>query len=522
VSHLAAPYLPRRPQETVLYALVKAHLPELLAHARETYEAPLPKYVEDEFRGYLRCGDFARGFVHTQCTSCGDSLLVAFSCKRRGACPSCAGRRMAGAAAHLVDAVLPQTPMRQYVLSFPYELSGLAATRAEVLTYLSRVFWEAVRARYRRWAKDAGYTGVDIETGAVTGVHRAGSSLNLHVHFHMLVLDGVYAREGDALSFVPAPTPTHAELADMVVRIHARVMKWLARRGLLRDPDASNDTPALSPAEAVATMGMQRGTLATVREDDGAPHEDEDAAALATRPTGAVTHERFNLHAAVTLRADDDTGRERLCRYLTRPAFSLGRIHLRKDGAVTYRVKKLGRRRATHRVMTRMEFLARLAAILPPPRYPLLRLHGVLAPRHKWRARVVPRTPAPVPRCAPKERKEANTPSAPTRPTGDGRAAFVMPEVLPTCDLEHEALERVAPNILSVAHWARIGQGALYAATSRAEWAILLARTFQCDIRVCLRCGGKLVVRAVISERDTALRVLQSMRRSRAPPSAPP
>ena len=78
---------------------------------------------------------------------------------------------MAGAAAHLVDAVLPQNPMRQYVLSFPYELSGLAATRPEVLTYLSRVFWEILRARYRRWAKGAGYT--DVETGAVTGVHAA-------------------------------------------------------------------------------------------------------------------------------------------------------------------------------------------------------------------------------------------------------------------------------------------------------------------------------------------------------------
>ncbi len=40
----------------MLYALVKTHLGELLQHARERYDAPLPKYVEDEFRGYLRCG----------------------------------------------------------------------------------------------------------------------------------------------------------------------------------------------------------------------------------------------------------------------------------------------------------------------------------------------------------------------------------------------------------------------------------------------------------------------------------
>ena len=43
---------------------------------------------------------------------------------------------MAGSAAHLVDRVLPSVPLRQYVLAFPYELSGLAATRPEVLAAL--------------------------------------------------------------------------------------------------------------------------------------------------------------------------------------------------------------------------------------------------------------------------------------------------------------------------------------------------------------------------------------------------
>ena len=99
---------------------------DFLRHARETYEGPLPRYVEDDLRGYLRCGDFSRGFVHTSCTSCGHDLLVAFSCKNRGLCPSCAGRRMAAQAAHLVDCVFPATPLRQYVLSFPFEVSALA------------------------------------------------------------------------------------------------------------------------------------------------------------------------------------------------------------------------------------------------------------------------------------------------------------------------------------------------------------------------------------------------------------
>jgi hypothetical protein len=50
---------------------------------------------------------------------CGKDELVACSCKGRGFCPSCGARRMADLAAHLVDAVLPHAPVRQWVLSLP-------------------------------------------------------------------------------------------------------------------------------------------------------------------------------------------------------------------------------------------------------------------------------------------------------------------------------------------------------------------------------------------------------------------
>ena len=63
MSQLSTPYVPRQPQETVLYALVKEHLDAFLQHAGESYAGPLPKYVVDEFRSYLGCGDFSRGFV---------------------------------------------------------------------------------------------------------------------------------------------------------------------------------------------------------------------------------------------------------------------------------------------------------------------------------------------------------------------------------------------------------------------------------------------------------------------------
>jgi hypothetical protein len=115
--------------------------------------------------------------------------------------------------------------------------------RPEVLTYLSRVFWEALRHRYRAWAKSRGLPSPSrVETGAVTGVHRAGSSLNLHVHFHTLCADGVYVEDdAGALRCVEATPPARAELEAMLARIYQRVMKWLKRRGLLRGDDDSHE-----------------------------------------------------------------------------------------------------------------------------------------------------------------------------------------------------------------------------------------------------------------------------------------
>ena len=57
-----------------------------------------------------------------RCAGCGFDRLVPFSCHGRAFCPSCGGRRMAERAAHLVDRVFPQVPVRQWVLSLPHRL----------------------------------------------------------------------------------------------------------------------------------------------------------------------------------------------------------------------------------------------------------------------------------------------------------------------------------------------------------------------------------------------------------------
>ena len=96
--------------------------------------AGLPEFVREEFDAYLECGILAHGFVRLHYCDCGDEKLVAFSCKRRGTCPSCGARRMAETTAYLVDHVIPQVPVRQWVLSFQIPLRVLLAAHPQLLT----------------------------------------------------------------------------------------------------------------------------------------------------------------------------------------------------------------------------------------------------------------------------------------------------------------------------------------------------------------------------------------------------
>lgn len=73
-------------------------------------------------RWFLECGLLCRGFAMLVCEDCDDRRRVAFSCKGRGWCPSCFGRRMAQTSANLLDHVLPRVPLRQFVLTVPFEL----------------------------------------------------------------------------------------------------------------------------------------------------------------------------------------------------------------------------------------------------------------------------------------------------------------------------------------------------------------------------------------------------------------
>ena len=131
------------------------------------------------------------------------------------------------------------------------------------------------------------------------------------------------------------------------------------------------------------------------------------------------------------------------------------------------KLKTPWRNGATHIVLTPMEFIQRLAALVPRPRLHLIRFHGVLAPNAKLRSKVVP-VPA----------------QATTAGEGD-------------CDHAHSAPVRMT-------------------------WARLLKRVFDIDVEHCKACGGKLNIIAVIEEPDVIERILTHLGLCAQPPPRAP
>jgi hypothetical protein len=110
--------------------LVKAHLERFVRFASARSGRPLRRYVVEEFRAYLRCGVLAHGFARARCEGCGHERLVAFSCKLRGVCPSCGGRRMSATAADVIDRVLPGGAAAAVGVERPLRAAGAPGGRS--------------------------------------------------------------------------------------------------------------------------------------------------------------------------------------------------------------------------------------------------------------------------------------------------------------------------------------------------------------------------------------------------------
>jgi len=477
----AGRYQRHRPEQTLFYQIVDEYYPAFAALMVEQGRE-LPGYVKREFEEFLKCGRLEHGFLRVRCESCHAEHLVAFSCKRRGFCPSCGARRMAESAALLVDEVLPERPMRQWVLSFPFQLRFLFASRPEIM---GRVLGIVYRVIATHLVRKAGYTHYTARTGAVTLIQRFGSALNLNIHFHMLFLDGVYVdtRPG-AARFRWVQAPSGAELTRLAHTIAHRVGRFLERQGLLeRDMENSYLAPDVVDEDSMTPL---LGHSITYRIAVG-PQAGRKVFTLQTQPgsgnpfdDGIGKVAGFSLHAGVATRADERKKLEWLCRYIARPAVSEKRLALTQNGNIRYQLKTPYKDGTTHVIFEPLDFIARLAALVPKPRVNLTRFHGVFAPNSKHRALVT------------------------SAKRGKGSKAKAVDETQEQTPAERRA---------------------------SMTWAQRLKRVFNIDIETCSACGGAMKVLACIEDPVVIKQILDHLKHkaeasepkalpeSRAPPA---
>jgi len=488
---------------------VSEHLETFLDEVRDHYEKPLPKYVEKELRDYLACGLLQHGFAKAVCKDCGRTILVAFSCKRRGTCPSCNARRMCNGAAHLVDHVIPDVPVRQWVLSVPFELRVLLACRADAFGAITSLFVSEAFRWQRERAREDGLT--KIRYGALVMQHRFGSSLNLNTHLHAVFPDGVFSRSPSGeVEFHELRQPVSNDLEDIAFNVHQRFLRWLRRHGLLKNDDEdgfSNESAECSALEACAQGSLGLGNLVKKRGRQRTGHQDADGGGFEQRAVnGSVgANHGYSLYAGNAIDADDKDARGRLLRYCLRAPLSLERLSIASDGNVIYQVKATRHGNETQRVMTPMQFMSRLVALIPPPYHPLLRYFGVFGPHSAWRKAVVPEV-APA---TEHKQNSAKPSAAPTSKPRSSNLAATSSQTSPP-DLAIASTLLAAPEkVLQQAAHNRGGQPR-FSQVRRIDWATLLKRVHSVDALAC-PCGGRLKFVELITEPTTAREVLANM-----------
>ncbi len=264
------------------------------------------------------------------------------------------------------------------MLALPIPIRLLRAARPKLLTPVLQVVH---RVLTRFLLERTGLKPDQADSGAVTLIQRFGSVANLNVHLHCLVLDGVYQRGEAGPVFVEAPPPTDEDVQVVLHRMVGRILKMLTRHGALVEEqdsmyvadDDSDDARTLRPLQAAActyriAFGPRAGQkLLTVQ--GAMPRDPGFERELCAQMQG------FSLHAAVRCESDDRQGLERLCRYITRPALAYERVHCNAAGRVVLKQKTPWRDGTTHLVMSPLEFMQRLAALVPRPRLHLIRFH---------------------------------------------------------------------------------------------------------------------------------------------------
>lgn len=389
---------------------------------------------------------------------------------------------MAQTAVNLVEHVLPtEAPLRQFVLTLPFELRARLAYDGKLLGNVCHAFVDSVLAWYRRHFEARGLAGA--KSGAVTVVQRVSSDLRLNPHFHTLALDGVYVEDElgklGKLGFHPLPCLTNGDVAEILQIAISRILRLLQRKGVIEhdsvnaDETLADNEPALAELAVASTLGRVPAGPALHQKE---PIHLRPGRELEPPKGLCATAHGFSLHAATVARADDPIGREALCKYILRPPIAQQNIQLQSDDLVRLQLKRPFSDGTFALDLDPLSLLVRLATTVPPPHFHTVGYTGVLAAASKWRARVVP--PPKPPSASDDTEHDCSTCTAKDRP--------------PT----HRSGYR--------------------------PWRELLMRSFKIDVERCQSCGRRMKLRALVMTSAGIERYLRWLGEPVDPPALAP
>src|SRR5262245_46370618 len=325
-------YAPHDLSQTLLYRVVADHLETFLASLDTDPDARgLPAYVKREFYDYLQCGALAYDFLRLGCDTCHQELLLAFSCKRRGFCPSV------------------QPGLVTFIQRFS---SAINVNLHFHCIFLEGVCLDRTEAHLKpRFVRGEPPTDADITT-VVQKISRRIIRKLRHLGYLEVGLDAPAATGYD---------PWRDDALELARTMAASVQQRLAfgeRAG-----------------ERVRRIGASFGV-------------DGEVPAL-TGPRCASV-QGFSLHANTHVPAHRRTQLERLIRYTARGAVSLECLTQDVNGDLIYTFTHPWSDGTTGIRLSPMELLEKLAALVPLPHVHLVRYGGCLAPHSHLRGSVIP------------------------------------------------------------------------------------------------------------------------------------
>jgi len=373
-------------------------------------------------------------------------------------------------AIHLTENVMPEVPTRHWVCTAPWALRYRLGYDRKACSLFVRAFCRALsRSMQQRANQELGLASVtDAQWGAVTFIQRSDSALRLNPHLHVIGLDGVYVRDEDGkLHFHELPPPDAQEVGRIALWTAERVLRKLDLGEVDGSDPFATDEPLLAHCYGASTQGREaigprqgKPAVRLIEPTDDRPRRSEVLIAQA---------DGFEVYTDRRIDARDRQRLYSLCRYLARPPLAQDRLQKLGDGRLCYRFKKPWADGTAAVVLTPVDLIARLCALVPPPRFHLIRFSGVLAPHATARPEVVPRSD---------ETDQTDHPQLLLPLFGNDRCP---------------ATGRDAPTRKSKRR------------PSRLSWSKLLARVFLIDVPVCPRCQGSMRIVEFVINRSAVL-----------------